>query len=125
MTDPIQLLTVAQAAALAASTPDYTDSDGAIRRAEAVEIVRRGDAWVVQIPRTRSFTLPTGKIVREGLASFTDSVKSVATAEVTIGGFRIPVLLAHAILGAYYVAREAGEIVPAPPSAIIPLESTP
>ena len=120
MTDPIQLLTVEQAAALAASIPDFTDSDGAIRRAEAVEIVRRGDAWTVQIPRTRAFLLPTGKIVREGLASFSDSVESVATAEVVIGGYRIPVLLAHAILGAYYVAREKGEIVPT-----IPQESTP
>ena len=109
------LLSIPQALALVAAIPDVL-IDGAKRQAEAVEIVRQrspeGDSWKIQIPRTQSTTLPSGRVVREGLASYSHDVSSVATATVVIGGYRIPVLLAHAILGAYYVALENGEIVP-------------
>lgn len=127
MTDPIQLMTVEQAAALAASIPNFLDEQGAIRRAEAMEIVRRRTGWAVQIPRSRYFDILPD--VRQPLASFVDDVAQVSGAEVVIGGYRIPVILAHAILGAYYVARESGAIVPAPIPGLapttIPQESTP
>ena len=114
---PTDLLTIQQALALVAAIPDVLVDD-AKRQAEAVEIVRQrspnGDSWKIQIPRSESTTLPSGRVVREGLSSYSHDVAQVATATVEIGGYRIPVILAHAILGAYYVALERGDIVPAP-----------
>lgn len=124
MTEPIQLLTVEQAVALVEAIPDFIDNEGAKRQAVAIESVRR-PGWHLQIPRRKIYTLPNGKQIEEPLASFVDDVAQVAAAQVVIGGYRIPVILAQAILGAYYVAREAGEIVPTTQLAPTPQEPTP
>lgn len=122
MTDPI--ISVLDAKLLAASVPDCADSDGGTRRATAIEIVRCDDGWKVQIPRYASFTLQSGKTIYSGLSPLSFTPEQVADAVVTLThqdgrSVSIPVILAHAILGALYVALENGTIIPTEQQEVI------
>ncbi len=120
------LISLQDAIALALQVPDQIDSDGAKRQAEAEEIVRvrapkaiegeeqLPDSWRIQIPMTRQFELPNGDKISQGLNGHNHDLSQVATESIVIGDVRIPVILAQAILGAYVVALERGEIIPTP-----------
>jgi hypothetical protein len=118
------LISLQDAIALAQSVPDYYNEDGAKRQAEAIEIVRirapiadvgetqASDSWRIQIPRTKLWSLPNGDKISQGMASHNNQLEQVYTQSVVINDVRIPVILAQAILGAYFVALEKGEIIP-------------
>jgi hypothetical protein len=118
------LISLQDAIALAQSVPDYYNEDGAKRQAEAIEIVRMrapiadpgetqaSDSWRIQIPRTKLWSLPNGDKISQGMSSHVNQLEQVYTQSVVINDVRIPVILAQAILGAYFVALEKGEIIP-------------
>ncbi len=126
MPDPTAPVSLLDALALAQSIPDVVELDGEVaikRRALAVEITRQGSGgeWVTAFPREELITLPGGKIARNSLASFRDPVSSVATKTVTLTHpdgrqFIFPVILIQALIGAYYVSRENGDLIPNSPA---------
>lgn len=118
------LISISDAFALLAQIPDVIDSDGAKRQAESIEAprirapeakpgeVQKPDTWYINIPRSRQFVLPNGKKLSEPMQGHNYRVEQVYTQTVTIGDKRIPVILAMAILNAYFVALENGDVVP-------------
>jgi hypothetical protein len=128
MPDTITPISLTDALALAAAIPDVITLDGdatAKRRALAVEITRQGanGEWITAIPREELITLTSGKIVTNSLAPFRDPVASVATKTVTLTHpdgrqFIFPVILIQALIGAYYVSRENGDLIPDAPQPL-------
>jgi hypothetical protein len=135
MNEPIDILPLADAFALADSIPDVIDADGAKHSAQSVQIHRDDAAsgkWRIQIPHVALHRLASGKVLREGLTDHLLDVATIAGQSVVLTHpdgrtFRVPLVLAHAILGALYVGLERGEITtdPAPALAQPAQEPTP
>lgn len=136
MTDPIEIISVADAVALALAVPDVVQADAGVatyRRAEAVEIGRTGNwrhpvtgggSWRATFPRIEQNVLPhpnhpDGKVVPgDGLAPLRVDLANIATRTIDIPHpdgrvFRLPIVLAHAIVASLYVALETG-VLPTP-----------
>lgn len=120
MSDPIDIISLADALTLVAAVPDIITSDGAVpvrNHAIAWLNMRNGDEWRCQFTREAIVTLPSGKAVTELLPSFDFAPEQIASQFVCMTHpdgrvFRFPAILLQAMGAWAYVALERGLLIP-------------